>query len=49
MHKCTVYPVYFTYPKNDSCVVKTIDQKCHVEMDKEKGIDSKPYQLKYKR
>lgn len=36
------------YPEDDPAVVETVDQKSHVEMDKEESIDSKPYQLKRK-
>lgn len=41
---CNIQP----YPEDDPAVVETVDQKCHVETDKEKGIDSKPYQLQRK-
>ncbi len=41
MHK-----LFNTYPKDDSSIVVSINQKRHVKMHKEKHIDAEPYQLK---
>ncbi len=41
MHK-----LFNTYPKDDSSIVVSINQKCHIKMHKEKHIDAEPYQLK---
>lgn len=41
-----MYKCFDTYPKDDSSIIISIHQKCHVKMHKEKRIDAEPYQLK---
>lgn len=41
-----MYKWFDTYPKNDSSIVVSVNQKCHVKMYEEKRIDAEPDKLK---